>query len=782
MIKKTLLIAEKADVAKSNYLPLLERVSGEKFIAKSGYFESHSFYLTWFIGHLLQSLMPDEYDEKFKQWSIDNLPIIPYKLINKIKSDREKQVNTIISLAKNSSQLICGTDADREGQRIFTSFVDYFKLNLPTKRLWPSPSYADDDLDTSWKKMKDMKDWQGWTNAADMRNETDWLIGINATRAYSAIARTKLPIGRVQTATLALVVERDQQVENYKESFFYMIKCLWGGIKFTFYEGKEKRFENESFCKDKIRDIETQLFHLNSFQKEKKKENPPKPYSQPELQIDADKKFGFTAIKTLEICQKLYEKKFTTYPRTDSNNLPKSDYQKYRNLVLKYADPEESSFLLPTTEMPHFFIDKEEPHSALAITSQEPSELTDDEVRIYGLIRDRFIISFMKPAEYIQYDIEIGDKNGNTFKARIREDTFTGFKSYFQSEDCAGDEASEELQKIAVNEELIKGLNQKVTDLHVDKIKRSRPVYFTQGMLLSAMKNCGRMLNDDENRSIMFQKEHPGIGTPATQASTIKQIIDYEYVSMEKNKIISTPKGRKLIAEISPDLKTPALTANWELKLKKVQDMEMSIDVYRLELHEYVRKIVSEAKNREERMNFYSGEKSDYNCPSCKGVLFKKTWGFQCESKECGFAVQFKIAEKTIPESIIGTLLKIYSTPVIKGFRSSKGKIFDAKLVIRDEKNRKKVDFEFENIACPKCSIGTIRIFEWGAGCTEKDNCGFRFQRTIAGKNLTDTNIRKLLVNGKTSVIKGFRSREGKYFDAILSLDQEFKIRFDHSK
>jgi len=775
---KTLLIAEKPDVARNNYLPLLEKVSGEKFTQKQSYFESNSYYLTWFVGHLLEGLMPDEYNEKYKQWKIEDLPIIPEKIANKLKADRVTQAHTILTLSKDSKCIICGTDADREGQRIFSSLMDYYKINCPTKRLWPS-SYADDDLLALWKKMKDMKDWDGWTNAAEMRNETDWLIGMNATRAYTIIGGAKLPIGRVMTATLALVVERDKQVENYKESFYYMIKGQWGGINFTYYEDKEKKFEDEAYCKRKIEELNSGLFSLSDYQKENKKENPPRPYSQPDLQIDADKKLGFSAMKTLEISQSLYEKKLLTYPRTDSTNLPKSDLPKYLSLVNNSATKEERKYLLSESEKPDFVIDKEEPHSAIVITSQQPSSLTPDEEKIYNLVRNRFILSFMKPALYIQYDLGIKDEKGNLLKARIRQDTFDGFKAFSKpdAEDGEGEESGD-TQHIAIDEDRIKPFKSKLQNARIDKIKRSKPQYFTSGTLLKAMENCGKKLEREEDRKIMAEKEHPGIGTPATQAPTIQGLFDYEYVRQDKNKIISTPKGRKLIEIIAPDLKTPALTATWELKLKNIQDGEISIERYREDLHFYVRKIIEDAKQLQGKVDFKAGEKTVFLCPACRKTIWKKSWGYACESKECGFSVSFKIADKTLSDKQIEGLLKDSETSLIKGFKGSKGP-FDAKLVIRDRKEGgKEVGFEFENIPCPKCKTGTIRIFEWGVACSEREKCGFKVFREMAHKKLTDSLLKKLVLYGKTQTINGFKNKEGKEFNAQIVLDESFKAVF----
>jgi DNA topoisomerase-3 len=292
------------------------------------------------------------------------------------------------------------------------------------------------------------------------------------------------------------------------------------------------------------------------------------------------------------------------------------------------------------------------------------------------------------------------------------------------------------------------------------------------------MENCGRKLEREEDRKIMAEKEHPGIGTPATQAPTIQGLFDYEYVMQEKNKIISTPKGRKLIEIISPDLKTPALTATWELKLKKIQEREMSVPQYREELHAYVSKIIDESKKLVGKIDFRAGDKTEFSCPACGRTIMKKAWGYSCESKECGFSVSLKIADKTLSEKQIEGLLKDGETSLIKGFKGSKGP-FDAKLVIRDRKEGgKEVGFEFETIPCPKCKTGTIRIFEWGAACSDREKCGFKVFREMAHKKLTDSLLKKLVLYGKTQTINGFKNKEGREFNAQVILDKSFKAVF----
>ena len=386
---KTILIAEKPDQARSFYLPLLEKISGERF-EKSGYFESKSFFLTWFFGHLLEQLKPDEYNEKYKEWKIEDLPIIPDKMVYKYKgSGQKKQGQLILELCQKSDEIICGTDPDREGQGIYDTFARYYKLSKPTRRLWAT-SLTEKDLLKAWSNMKDMKEYHLLSIARELRADSDWLVGMNASRAYSIIGNGNLPIGRVLTATLALIVKRDLEVENYKESFYYQLKGKWGGVYFTYFDDNGTKFEDRVVLENVKRECEQKAFSLTKFKSEEKIENPPKTFNLPDLQKEANKKFGFSLSKTLEIAQSLYEKKMTTYPRTDSPYLPESDLAEYHELVRRIATSEEKQFIRPAGEKPACVKDTESPHTALVVTGEKAS-MSQDESKLYELIRSSIV-------------------------------------------------------------------------------------------------------------------------------------------------------------------------------------------------------------------------------------------------------------------------------------------------------------------------------------------------------------------------------------------------------
>lgn len=773
---KTLLIAEKPDQARSFYLPLLESISGEKLEKRNGYFESKSYCLTWFFGHLLGALYPDAYDEKFKVWRIEDLPFIPNPLKFEYKKGAKDQGQVIAKLCQDAGEIICGTDPDREGQGIFDSFMRFHNVRKPMKRLWAT-SLTGKDLRKAWDKMKGAEHYRNLSTAQVLRHDSDWLVGMNASRAYSSIWNEQISIGRVMTATLALIVKRDLEVENYKESFFYQLKGLWNGIEFTYFDETGNKFDEKAILDRVIAEIRGKNYQLSGFKSESMTENPPKTFNLPDLQKEANVKLGFSLKKTLEIAQSLYEKKVTTYPRTDSPFLPTSDLNDYHALVRQVATDEEMPYLRTLGSQPACVKDTESPHTALILTG-ETAQLTEDEKKMYELIRSRMVCAFMVPRTFNQHDLEIDDGSGKKFKATVKQDINPGFRKLY-----APEEKEEGVQEITrnIDEKALRASSQAIGNPVITESKKAKPKYYTPATLITAMQTCGRTLENAEARKMLADKK--GIGTPATQSTFPEKLKDKEYIGEQKGYFISTSKGRKVIAEISPDLKTPEMTADWELKLDLVEKGEVTEAAYRQELNNYIKFIVDEAKKRIGKIDFKAGDKTALVCPQCKKGIVKKGWGYECEGK-CGFSIGYKFAGKTLSDSQIEALITNGDSGLIKGFISTKSgapKPFDARLVLKDENGKKAIGFEFDKYICPKCGKDA-RLSEKGLGCTDWKNCNFMMWREVSKKKLSDAHLKKLLEDGKTGVIKGFQSAKGEAFDAVLVLGDDFKVKFDSRK
>ncbi len=767
---KTLIIAEKPDQARSFYLPLLERISGESFQKKQGYFESASYFLSWFFGHLFEALKPEEYDEKYKVWRMEDLPIIPDTLVYRYKNGTENQGHQILKLANASDLIICGTDPDREGQGIFDTFIKYYKLDKkPIKRLWAT-SLTDSDLKIAWSRMKDYKEYKNLSTARELRADSDWLVGMNASRAYSIITNSRMPIGRVLTATLALIVKRDLEVENYKETFFYQLKGTWDNLIFTYYRDNESKFDDQSSLKSLLPVIRKNQFRLTDSSQDLKIVNPPKPFNLPDLQKEANKRFGFSLDKTLKIAQELYEKKLTTYPRTDSPYLPESDLDAYHQLVRKFASSEQLALLRNPSEKPPCVKNTDSPHTALIITGEKPGSLTEDQSKIYSLILDRFITSFMIPCEFIEYSLSISDDDSHLFKSRVKKTLNHGFKRVCNlKEDDDDDNQIAEVDTI--DEQRLRSLIDCIKNPEVIQTKKAKPKYYTPATLITAMQTCGRSLEDERYKKIL--SEVKGIGTPATQATYPDNLKSYDYIIEEKGHFKSTAKGRGLIAALSSSLKSPELTADWEMKLRLVESGVLSVYDYRKELRIFVKSIIDEASGKSGSIKINSLEDTGLLCPVCSKRIVKSSKTFSCEDQRCTFVIYIEQFGKQLTDKNMEELVTKKTTGLIRGFRKKDGTgTYDAKLILNTDY---KIQLSFDTTTehtCPLCSE-KFEIFKGNYRCR---GCGFTIYETYFSKKLNNAHIISLITKGKTPKISGFKSvKNDKLFDAFLVIDKPSK-------
>ena len=689
-MSKTLLLAEKPDQARTFYVPMLERLSGESFQKQQGYYESRSYYVSWFFGHLLEAIKPEDYQDRYKTWRLEDLPIIPEKMIYRFKQGAEEQGHCILKLSHDSDAIICGTDPDREGQGIFDTFMNYYKIEKPRmKRLWAT-SLTDKDLEKAWSRQKDLREYANLSLARELRADSDWLVGMNATRAYSVISKSRMPVGRVLTATLALIVNRDREVEEYKESFYYQLKAQWSNLGFVLYHDDHCKFEDESMLRFVALKVRNREFKLQDFKEERKLSNPPKPFNLPDLQKEANRKLGFSLEKTLKTAQELYEKKLTTYPRTDSPYLPKSDLSDYHGKIRAVATPEQASLLLDASAIPACVKDTESPHTALIITGEPPANLSEDQRKLYVLVRDRFIIAFMRPHEYIEYSLSIADSDNHVFKANARFDIDPGFRKVHTPDE--DEDQNTPPRTFRLDEAALRATSAILENPDIVRVQRTRPKYYTPATLITAMQTCGRSLSDEKYRTIL--SEVKGIGTPATQAIYPENLKKYEFIVEEKGHFKSTPKGRALIEAISPSLKTPELTAEWELKLRLVESGALSGHDYKREFREFVRSIVDEASAKAVAIQSAMLKGPGHVCPACAGAMHMRGNRYSCGS--CGLTIWESYCGRKLTQPQLMSLLTKGRTSPIKGFVSAKnGKKFDAALVI--DKEAKKAVFEFQN-------------------------------------------------------------------------------------
>lgn len=636
-----LIVTEKPSVAKD-----IARVLNIKE-SKDGYIKSQDYIITWCIGHLVSLAYPEEYNSKYKSWNINDLPILPNKFKYALNPSTVKQYETVkkLMLDEKVDEVICATDAGREGQLIFGYVYINSGCKKPVKRLWIS-SMTDDAIKEGFEKLRDNKEFFNLYQSARARSEADWLVGINATRLFTVKYNHMLTIGRVQTPTLSLIVSRHKEIENFVSEPFYEVEAdcemfiaLWFKRNIT----RFKTIEEAQVIIDKCKGKEG---IITKIQKKRATVERPLLYDLTELQRDGNKKYGYSAEQTLDAAQNLYEKyKLTTYPRTDSRYLTKDMKKNLNNLLLNiksgYKGSESSvdKVISQGLNIDKRVIDdkKVTDHHAIIVTPNiknlKSIKLPEREQNILKLIVARFICVFDKKQEYDQTDIEIKIES-ETFKARGKKIVIQGWK---EIEDTILGKLKEDKNENVDEDTEIKinlSVNDKITpkELRILTKKTSPPKQYTEATLLSAMETAGKQIEDEKIRDEM---KSIGLGTPATRAGIIEKLISVGYIKRNKKNLIPTENGIQLIDIIHDKLKKPDLTGEWESELSKISKGETVSKDFINNIKKYVIEIINEGKYSEvQNVNFVNSNKKNSKaigiCPKCKRDIYENQKSFYC--------------------------------------------------------------------------------------------------------------------------------------------------------
>ncbi len=573
-MSKKLIIAEKPSVSRDIAKVLNCKQKGD------GYIEGKDYIITWAVGHLITLAEPEDYDEKFKRWNYTQLPIIPNDMQLKPYEKTKKQLGIINNLSrrKDVNSIICATDSGREGELIFRYIYSYIKCDKPFERLWIS-SMTDTAIKEGFEKLKNGSKYDDLYLSAKCRSEADWLVGINATRAYTTVNNVLLSIGRVQTPTLALIVDRQNEINNFVPKDYYEIVVDYGEFKGTWFD--EKPSQTKIFNKKKAEMIMDKVKGkegiIDKITKKKKKEQPPLLYDLTELQRDGNKNYGYTAKDVLSIAQELYEKKkLITYPRTDSRYLSDdmkplvketmrkiniSPYNKAIEPLLSKGDLKFNKRIIDNKKITD--------HHAIIPTNVIPkiNNLSKDELNIFNLVVKRFIAVFCEPHIFETTEI-ITIVENESFVSKGKVIKQEGWKSLYKS---TGKD------KVQLLPQLRKGNKVNVNDAETLKKKTTPPKPYTEASLLSAMENAGRFVQEEELKE---QLKESGFGTPATRAGIIERLIQVEYIKRKGKSIYPTEKGNNLIKIIPPELKSPITTGKWERCLNKISKGDMDTDKF----------------------------------------------------------------------------------------------------------------------------------------------------------------------------------------------------------
>src|SRR3984957_5258473 len=796
---KTLVIAEKPSVAQD-----VVRALG-KFEKHGDYFENDRYVVSSAIGHLVELCMPGELDKKRGKWSFQNLPIIPEQFELKPIEKTESRFKLLKRLMKRDDidLIINACDAGREGELIFRYLVKLAGIHKPLKRLWLQ-SMTLQSIKSAFDRLRTDAEMIPLAEAAVCRSESDWLVGINATRAMTAF-NSKVggfqltPVGRVQTPTLAIFVEREVRIRAFEPRTYWELMAdfdvqkgsyrgRWFDEQFT-KESDEERKSERLWDRAKGEAIVAKVLGKHGDVTQEKKattQAPPLLYDLTSLQREANSRFGFSARRTLQVAQQLYERhKVITYPRTDSRYLPE-DYLGTANHVLSsLVDPTlapharkvlQNGGLKPTKRI--FNDAKITDHNAIIPTDQVPRNLDEAQTRIFDMVARRFVAVFHPSAQF-EVTTRITRVEGEAFKTEGRVIKDPGWLAVYGRQ-ATGEEQGDSLV------DLVPGERALTRNVEIVESQTKPPPRFTEATLLSAMESAGKLVEDEELREAMAAR---GLGTPATRAAIIEGLVYDEYIAREGKDLIATSKGISLITLLRGIginlLSSPELTGEWEYQLKLMEQGRLDRSVFMAKIKDLTREIAHKAKSFESDAVEGNYVTIDAHCPKCGAAPLKEDYRtYYCET--CGFRVFKNIASRTLSPEEISTLVKERKVGPLNGFRSKTGKPFSAILVLNEEN---KPEFEFNNNGnnglavvdpqlhavigkCQVCEGG--QVYDTGTAYVcenvSKGACTFKMSRTFLNWTIGRMRMRTTLVEGKSDLLKRFISKKGRTFDAFLTL------------
>ena len=651
-----LVIAEKPSVARD-----IASVLGATQ-KRNGYLEGNGYQVTWCIGHLVQLANPEEYDETLRRWKMDTLPIMPDQFRYEIVASTKSQFQIVQQLISRSEEIICATDAGREGQLIFEYVLRLSKPpeNCVIRRLWIS-SMTDDAIRDGFASLKDNGQYQRLYQSAKCRSEADWLVGINFTRLFTICYGTKLTVGRVQTPTLALIVERQQAIDNFQAAPYYQLQGHFGAIRALWHRGTVNRLEQKEDAVKLQKELTGMDGTVTKLDTSRKNEDRPLLFDLTELQREANRRFGYTAQETLSIAQSLYEKhKFITYPRTDSRYLTTDMKPQIPQLLKKIASvyPESVPFIqqIAAKKLP---LDKRiindakvSDHHAIIVTNNihqyQPQKLTLRENNVLKLIMIRMIVALSGKKVFDETKLEITmDNQKDIFKATGRiiiDEGWTLVERTLSAKPAAAQDETKNDEKDDKedDQQILTGiaLNQRV---HLDKIdiqekKTTPPKPYTEATLLTAMEKASREIDDKSLKESMKGK---GLGTPATRAGIIEKLITVGYVERRKKNLHPTQQGIMFIQLVPESIRQVEMTAQWELQLQEICDGKGNPEQFMKEIRQYVTQTVAEnssmeqvqAVSRKGTLRRVVGK-----CPKCGQNVIESDKSFYCD----GFRMEHK--------------------------------------------------------------------------------------------------------------------------------------------
>ena len=806
---KTLVIAEKPSVARD-----IARVLGAD--SKRGdAFESGDYVVTSALGHLVELAMPEDMAPELRRWSLGTLPILPEKFTLKVAERTKERFDHLVKLLKSKEivEVINACDSGREGELIFSYIYELSGSTKPFRRLW-MVSMTTAGIRSAFDSLRSAEEMANLQSAARCRSEADWLIGINGTRAITTrifSSRNVASVGRVQTPTLAMVVERDRAIKNFKAEPYWRIFGKFSIASGT-YEGLWKsplgkggeesgrdRIFSEVDARRIVDEVSGEKFAIISEKKKRQKQSAPKLYDLTTLQREANGRFGFSAATTLKIAQALYEvHKVITYPRTDAKVLPE-DYEPVCRQTLKSMEGDYGKFAdrvltvhgIHSNDKKIFDNGKVSDHFAIIPTPQRAGSLNEVEEKIYDMVVRRFIAVFFPPSEY-DVTSRVSAVNGHSFYSEGRVLAEAGWKEVYGKEQ--GDETG-----------LLPGLGAEdgnpsratVVQIDLREDVTKPPPHFTEATLLSAMESAGKLLDNEELAEAMVER---GLGTPATRAQIIDTLINVKYMERSDRSLVATAKAENLMDMLAAmgvqALRDPAMTGEWEYKLRGMEQGKVQREKFMEEIAALTSSIVERVKNFDETDEKFC-QPTGVISPS-DGKPFSRTMRAYVSSDKA-ISIAAVIGGREISEEEVAVLVKDGRIGPFDDFRSKTGRPFKASIVL--DGGKAKLEFESNSegamerakqaIAdcgdsqpicdCPTNCGGRVYSTEQGYICSGicGGNCTFRISKRMLGHELNDGEIIAMVKDGKSPLIADFVSnRTKRAFSAFLCIDATGKISF----
>lgn len=805
----TLVIAEKPSVAAD-----IARALGG-FEKKDDFFERGDMIIASAVGHLLEIAVPEAYEVKRGKWSFSHLPVIPpeFDLRPLPKSEQKLKVLARLLKRKDVTSVVNACDAGREGELIFRTIIRYTRAKQPVFRLWLQ-SMTPSAIRDAFTHLRSDADLQPLARAAQCRSEADWLVGINGTRAMTAFNSKEggfflTTVGRVQTPTLAIVVEREEAIRRFEpKSYFELVaRFISGSVE---YEGRwfdpffKKSETQDDLRADRIwdpsvaKEIVTRCKGravLVTDESKPSSQSAPALFDLTSLQREANARFGFSAKNTLGIAQALYEKhKLLTYPRTDSKALPEDFVDTVKETISNLSKIEvfgrfateiiAANWVKPNKRV--FDNARVSDHFAIIPTGVIPKNLTEPEEKIFDLVTRRFLAIFFPAAEFL-ITTRISRFDSDAFKTEGKVLVEPGWLSVYGRE-AIDDNAA--IPALKPDDSVVND------DIEIRGLQTKAPSRFSEATLLSAMEGAGKLVDDDDLREAMAGK---GLGTPATRAATIEGLINEKYLLREGRELIPTAKAFQLMTLLRGldvrVLTEPALTGEWEHKLQLIEQKSLSSDAFMGEIAKLTHHIVDQARNFSSETIPGEYMTLDSPCPKCGGVVKENYRRFACQS--CDFSISKIPAGRTFEAKEVEELLQTRHLGPLDGFRSKMGRPFAAVLKLTDEF---KLEFDFGNKTdaldepidfsgstrlgdCPKCGAGVFAhgssyICEKSVGADR--TCDFKSGLVILQQTVSSEQMTKLLQQGRTDLLEGFVSaRTKRRFKAFLVKGPDGKIGFE---